>query len=84
MLFKMNKIGRTVELDDNIVKMYQKTIGSGVITEHPFIISLKADFGHYPDETEFSDKELSEYCNNVLLQEIPFVLRHTERIAAPA
>ncbi len=72
MLFKMPKIGRTVELDDTIVSEYVKTVEPSIVTESPFILALKQDFGHYPSEDEMSSDELSKYCDNVLLQELQF------------
>ena len=72
MIFRMPKIGRTVELDDQITSMYLKTVEPSVMTESPFILAMKVDFGHYPSEAEMSAEELSKYCNNVLLQELEF------------
>ena len=50
MVFKMQKIGRTIELDDDIVSKYLQTVEQRIITEAPFILVLKQDFGHYPTE----------------------------------
>lgn len=72
MVFQMSKIGRIVELDDEIVSQYLKTVEPSVVTESPFILALKQDFGHYPNEDEMSSAELSKYCDNVLLQELQF------------
>jgi hypothetical protein len=72
MVFKMPQIGRTVELDDAIVSEYVKTVEPSIVTESPFILALKQDFGHYPNEDEMSFDELSKYCDNVLLQELQF------------
>ena len=72
MRFRMPKIGRTIELDDRIVSAYLKTVDPSELTESPFILAMKADFGHYPDENEMSQEELNRYCNNVLLQELEF------------
>ena len=72
MVFKMQEIGRTIELDDDIVSKYLQTVEPRIITEAPFILALKQDFRHYPTEEEMSSSELSRYCNNVLLQELEF------------
>ncbi len=72
MLYKMEKIGRTVELNDELVSMYLKTVEPSILTESPFILALKADFGKYPSAEEMSAEELSSYCNNVLLEELEF------------
>ena len=72
MIYAMPKIGRTVELDDSIVSEYIKTVQPSIVTESPFILALKQDYGHYPSEDEMSFGELSAYRNNVLLQELQF------------
>ena len=72
MIFTMPKIGRTVELNDTIVSDYLKTVVPSIVSESPFILALKQDFGHFPTEDEMSSEELSKYCNNVLLQELRF------------
>lgn len=72
MIFRMTKIGRVAELDDRIVSAYLKTVDPSELTESPFILAMKANFGHYPDETEMPQEEFNRYCNNVLLQELNF------------
>ncbi len=72
MVYNMPKIGRTVELDDWLVDAYLKTIEPSILTESLFIMALKADYGHYPTEEEMPQNELSDYCNNILLQELEF------------
>ena len=67
MIYSANRI---VELDDRIVNAYLKTVDPAVLTESPFILAMMFDFGHFPNESEISNSELSDYCNNVLLQEL--------------
>ena len=63
----IEKLGRSVELDDALVKEYEKY---GPLTDSSFVIVLLSRYGHAPSEDELSDGELSQICNDVLLSEL--------------
>ena len=67
MKYEIKKMGRIVELNDEIVNLYQQV---GKIDDSPFIIVIKSKFGHFPTEMEASDLELSKLCNEILMDEL--------------
>lgn len=68
MQYKMPRIGRTATLDDRLVSQYE--LYNGKLREAPFGIAMEFDFGHFPTCDEMSDEDFSEYCNEVLLDEL--------------
>lgn len=81
----IEKLGRSVELDDALVKEYEKY---GPLTDSSFVIVLLSRYGHAPSEDELSDGELSQICNDVLLSElktytlVPKALEHIDELKA--
>lgn len=67
MKYFIKHIGREVELNDEIVKVYQEYI---VLRDNPFSIAARSKFGHSPSKEEMSDEELSILCNEVMLSEL--------------
>ncbi len=68
MLYRIERIGRTVDLDDDIVNEYLKYESS--LRDQPFSIAIRSTYGHDPSESEASDEELSALCNDILLSEL--------------
>lgn len=67
MLFELKKINRIVDLNDELVNEYTKY---EELHENPFFISIRAEFKHNPTKEEISDEELSNFCNEILLDEL--------------
>jgi len=67
MKYEIKRIGRTVDLDDEILKMYREYM---VLRDNPFAIVARSQFGHNPTKEEISDEELSALCNEVMLSEL--------------
>ncbi len=67
MKYEIKRLNRTVELNDELVEEYKKY---DVLRDAPFSIAVRTRYGHAPAKDEISDKELSEFCNNVLLAEL--------------
>lgn len=65
MKYKLNKIGRTVVLDDNIVAEYEKV---RELRENTFVISLSLRYGDSLGCV--SDEELSDACNKALVDDL--------------
>ncbi|MBR1853484.1 MAG: hypothetical protein IJ794_10155 [Lachnospiraceae bacterium] len=67
MKYNIPKINRTVELDDALVKEYEKY---DELTEHSFIIGILSTYNHKHGKEDVSDEELSELCNKILASDI--------------
>lgn len=67
MEYCIKELNRTVELDNIIVSKYLKL--ESELRDAPFVISL---YSVYEDEEikNLSDADLSQFCNEVLLDEI--------------
>lgn len=73
MKFNLLKIGRTVDIDDNIAKEYQKFKD---IRENLFLLNIYSEFGKYPNETEVTDSDLSLLCNKTLVEDLENMAIH--------
>ncbi len=67
MLYTINRINRTVNLNDDLVNKY---LEYDELHEESFSIVVRTKFGHAPTETEISDDDLSALCNEILLSEL--------------
>ena len=67
MKYNIPKINRTVELDDTLVKEYEKY---DKLTEHSFVIGILSTYNHKHNKEDVSDEELSELCNKILESDI--------------
>ena len=65
MKYKIKKIDREVELDDELVSAYERI---RKIRENTFVISLCLRFGDKLDEV--NEDELSEACNKALIDDM--------------
>ena len=65
MKYKIKKIDREVELDDELVSAYEKV---REIRENTFVISLCLRYGDKLDEV--NEDELSEACNKALVDDL--------------
>lgn len=67
MKFVITQINREIELDDILATEYLKY---DEILEYPFVIALCLKYGDLPATDTISDKDLSDLCNEVLLEEL--------------
>ena len=67
MKYNIPKINRTVELDDALVKEYEKY---DELKEHSFVIGILSTYSHKHSKEDVSDEELSELCNKILASDI--------------
>lgn len=67
MIYKIDRINRTVALDDNLASKYREY---DEIHDQMFAIAIRIRYGHVPTASEASDDELSKLCNDVLLTEL--------------
>lgn len=67
MLYKINRLNRTVDLDDILVNKYCEY---ETLRDQPFSIVIRSKYGHCPTKEELSDEELSKICNEVLFSEL--------------
>lgn len=67
MIYRINRIGRTVDLDDALVNKYTEY---DELHEQSFSIAIRTKYGHNPSEEEVTDEDLSIFCNDILLTEL--------------
>ncbi|MBR1853486.1 MAG: hypothetical protein IJ794_10165 [Lachnospiraceae bacterium] len=71
MLYTIQKINRTVELDDNLVDKYTQFKN---IRDNLFVIAIalhyKESFTDSPNVPDISDEELSAFCNKTLAEDM--------------
>ena len=67
MRYTITRLSRTVNLDDELVNEYLKY---DELREQPFAIVVRTKFGHAPTVEEVDDKDLSDLCNKILLNEL--------------
>lgn len=66
--FYIEKIGRVVELDDELVKKFLET--GEELKQNIFTVRIKTHYGDDYRINNVSDKELSAFCNEALFYEI--------------
>ncbi len=66
----LSRINRMVDIDDKIAAEYISYQEDGLFSENPIILALMYDFNHLPSQNEMPDKELAQYCEAVILEEI--------------
>ncbi len=67
MRYYIERLNRTVELDDRLVRIYTEYER---LRDQPFSIVVRCKYGHAPSTDEVSDEELSVFCNQILLSEL--------------
>lgn len=67
MKYEITQLNRTVDLDDEIVKIYQEYSS---LRENPFVIVILSTYECEPTEEDVSNEELSKLCNEVMLNEL--------------
>lgn len=67
MEYRIDRVGRTVSLNDEIVEEYCKYVE---LHDSIFMLAMRMKYEKVPTEEEVSKKELSEFCNEVLLDEL--------------
>lgn len=67
MKYYIERLNRTVELDDDLVNEYCKY---EKLRDQPFSIAVRTEYGCAPTEEQVSNEELSNFCNEVLLHEL--------------
>lgn len=70
MKYHINKINRTVNLDDNLVNWYTKM---SELHDSVFTLPILYKYGQYPTQ-EITDEELSLICNKALASELEAAL----------
>lgn len=70
MKYFIEKLNRMVDLNDEIVDVYLQM--ESKLRDNPFIIATYGKFGHIPTKEEVTDEDFSNYCNEILLNEIQF------------
>lgn len=67
MKYYIERLNRTVDLDDDLVSEYCKY---EKLRDQPFSIVVRAKYGCAPTEEQVSNVELSKICNEVLLSDL--------------
>lgn len=67
MKYTIERLHRTVELNDELVEKYCQY---DELHDQSFSIVVRTKFGHIPTEEEVSNEELSKICNDILLEEL--------------
>ena len=67
MKYYIGEINRAVELDDELVKEYEKY---DEIIDSTFTITICSNYGEHPSQEDVSDEELSKICNKILFGEL--------------
>jgi len=70
MKFFIQKINRTVDLDEEIANEYLKY---GDLKDGVFMIAIRSTYGNAISEKEVSTEELSLLCNRCLIEELQIV-----------
>ena len=68
MKYNIERIGRTVILDDELVEKFLET--GEELKQNIFTIRIKSHYGNDYGIDKVSDKELSNFCNEALFYEI--------------
>ena len=67
MRYYVSKLKREVELDDELVNLFQEY---SILRDGPFVLAAIGHCGHLPEVHEISDEELSNLCNLAMASEL--------------
>lgn len=75
MKYEIKALNRIAILNDELVEIYSQY---RQLRDNPFVIRVISKYGYEPSVDELSEDDFSQLCNEVLLDELEFVISMPE------